>query len=61
MPPEISKDDQVKVTGPSSTENGTEGVVLQVRRGWTGPEAVIEVPGFRPRTVTVPLSDLTRT
>ncbi|GAA1874029.1 hypothetical protein [Myceligenerans crystallogenes] len=57
---EISKDDAVEVTGPSNIERGTEGVVESVRRGWTGREAVIVVPGFRPRKVAIPISDLTK-
>lgn len=57
---EIAKDVEVRVTGPSSTEHGTVGVVESVRQGWTGKEAVVKVPGFWSRKFTVPVTDLSR-
>ncbi|MBO0607895.1 hypothetical protein [Myceligenerans salitolerans] len=52
---------EVRVTGASSTEHGSEGVVKAIRRGWTGMEAVVESPGLlRKREFTVPLVDLSR-
>ncbi|MFC6509932.1 hypothetical protein ACFQBY_15875 [Promicromonospora citrea] len=51
----------VKVTGVSSTERGSQGVVKAIRRGWTGKEAVVVATGvLRTREFTVPLSDLSR-
>ncbi|MFD7023085.1 hypothetical protein [Promicromonospora sukumoe] len=49
----------VRVTGISSTERGSEGVVKAVRQGWAGKEAVVVAPGpLRSREFTVPLVDL---
>ncbi|MDR7381999.1 hypothetical protein [Promicromonospora iranensis] len=51
----------VRVTGPSSTERGTEGIVKTVRPGWAGREAVVVVAGIlRSREVAIPLSDLSK-
>jgi hypothetical protein len=58
MGEEIVKGSKVKVTGPSSTEAGTVGVVTVIRKGWTLTEAVVVVPGWQPREFTVPLADL---
>ena len=54
---------KVRVTGASSTERGTEGIVKTVRPGWAGgKEAVLEVAGsMRSREVAIPVSDLSRT
>jgi hypothetical protein len=52
---------EVRVTGMSSTERGSEGVVKAIRRGWAGKEAVVESPGLlRQRVFTVPLMDLSK-
>lgn len=51
----------VRVTGASSTERGTEGVVKTVRPGWGGKEAVLVVAGIlRSREVAIPVSDLSK-
>lgn len=51
----------VRVTGASSTERGTEGIVTAVRRGWAGNEAVVLVTGaLRSREVAIPVTDLSR-
>jgi hypothetical protein len=51
----------VKVTGASSIERGTEGIVKTVRAGWGGREAVVVVDGvLRSREVAIPLTDLSR-
>jgi len=51
----------VKVTGMSSTERGSQGVVKTIRPGWTGKEAVVVATDvLRTREFTVPLSDLSR-
>ena len=55
---EITKGTKVRVTGPSSTEVGTEGVVKDIQGGWTMREAVVTVPGWQEREFTVPLADL---
>ena len=55
---DIGKGSKVKVTGPSSTELGTVGVVKLIRTGWTIPEAVVVVPGWQEREFTVPVADL---
>ena len=55
---EITKGTKVVVTGASSTEAGTAGVVKLIRNGWTMPEAVVTVPGWHEREFTVPLADL---
>ena len=52
----------VRVTGASSTERGTEGIVKTVRPGWAGgKEAVVVVAGvLRTREVAIPVTDLSR-
>lgn len=51
----------VRVTGASSTERGTEGIVKTVRPGWAGKEAVVVVAGvLRSREVAIPVTDLSR-
>ncbi|GAB4083899.1 hypothetical protein GCM10028784_05290 [Myceligenerans cantabricum] len=51
----------VRVTGASSYERGSEGVVTAIRQGWSGKEAVVVYQGpLRSREFTVPLSDLSR-
>jgi hypothetical protein len=51
----------VRVTGASSTERGTEGIVKTVRPGWAGKEAVVVVDGvLRSREVAIPVTDLSR-
>lgn len=51
----------VRVTGMSSMERGSEGIVQAIRQGWGGKEAVVLTPGvLRPRVFTVPLADLSK-
>jgi hypothetical protein len=52
----------VRVTGVSSMERGTEGIVKAVRPGWAGgQEAVVVVAGIlRSREFSVPVSDLSK-
>lgn len=53
---------KVRVTGASSMERGTEGVVTLVRPGWGGKEAVVRVTGvLRSRDIAIPLTDLSKT
>lgn len=51
----------VRVTGASSTERGTEGIVTTVRAGWGGKEAVVLVAGvLRSREISIPVWDLSK-
>ncbi|MBL0885060.1 hypothetical protein [Myceligenerans indicum] len=55
----IAEGTAVRVTGASSIYHGAEGVVKVIRRGWTGREAVVVVPGaLRQGEFSVPLVDL---
>jgi hypothetical protein len=51
----------VRVTGVSSMERGAVGVVVAIRPGWAGKEAVVVAYGaLRSREFTVPVADLSR-
>ncbi len=55
---EIASGMEVVVTGASSTERGTKGVVESIGPGWAVKKAVVVAPGWRERKFTVPVSDL---
>lgn len=56
---EIQEGTEVVVSNSAPVEAGTVGVVQLIRSGWgSQAEAVVLVPGWRERTFTVPLGDL---